>query len=498
MDLVPGRSLSARRGFLSGLAVLIGLAAATVASAAVASPTVEGPITSPGSAFIASTSFDLSEVGYTQEEYFISGTATPYARPRRATPDGEWTAAPSSTATDKTRSLVYKPTNPQKFNGTVVVEWLNVSGGLDAAPDWLQAHTALIRAGIAWVGVSAQIVGVEGGPALVGLVSTPLKKVNPARYGSLSHPGDSFSYDMFSQAGQAVRQPSGISPLGDLRVKRLIAAGESQSAFRMVTYIDAVHPVASVYQGFFVHSRGAGGPLGAALSESPQPVVPVPLPTFIRNDVDVPVLTVETETDLTPLQYFVARQDDAPNFRTWEMAGTAHADTYTLGGGGDLGRSPDIVAPVITNTPLPGLISCGEPINSGPQHFILNAAFIALDRWVTHGKAPKPAPRLDVSAGPPVTIAQDAFGNAIGGIRTPQVDVPIAAFGGVQSGSVLCVLFGTTTPLDASQLATLYPTHRAFEFSYRKAVNRALRSGFILKPDAKLMRQWAASADIGG
>jgi hypothetical protein len=63
---------------------------------------------------------------------------------------------------------------------------------------------------------------------------------------------------------------------------------------------------------------------------------------------------------------------------------------------------------------------------------------------------------------------------------------------------VLCALFGTTTLLDASQLATLYPTHRAFVFSYRKAVNRALRSGFILKPDAQLMRQWAASADIGG
>src|SRR5262249_5620933 len=74
----------------------------------------------------------------------------------------------------------------------------------------------------------------------------------------------------------------------------------------------------------------------------------------------------------------------------------------------------------------------------------------------------------------------------------------IAAFGGIQPGSVLCALFGTTTPLDATQLATLYPTHQAFVFSYRKAVNRALRSGFILKADAKLMRQWAAGAAIRG
>ena len=183
MDLVPRGSSPARRrpgGIpVSVLAVLIGLATATAATAAVPSPTIEGPITSPGSAFIESTSFDLSEVGYTQEEYFISGTATGYTSASPLTPDGKWTATPASTAPYKTRILVYKPTNPRKFNGTVMVEWLNVSGGLDAAPDWVQAHTALIRAGIAWVGVSAQIVGVEGGPALVGVVSLPLKKVNP-------------------------------------------------------------------------------------------------------------------------------------------------------------------------------------------------------------------------------------------------------------------------------------------------------------------------------
>jgi hypothetical protein len=488
-----------RRGVLiwTPLAVLLGLTP-TLAPAAVPSPTLEGPITSPGSAFISSTSFDLSEVGYTQQEYFFSGTATAYTSASPLTPDGKWTVTPGSTAPYKTRLLVYRPANPKKFNGTVVVEWLNVSGGLDAAPDWTQAHTELIREGVAWVGVSAQFVGVEGGPGLVGVVSLPLKTVNPARYGSLSHPGDSFSYDIFSQAGQAIRQPAGISPLGDLKVRRVIAAGESQSAFRLVTYIDGIHPVAGIYQGFLVHSRGGGGAFGAALSEAPQPAVGIPFPTFIRDDVDVPVLTVETETDLTFLQYFPARQDDGPHVRLWEMAGTSHADTYTITGMSDLGRSPEIVALLLTASPIPGIVTCDTPINSGPQHFIVNAAFAALNRWVTRGKAPRPAPRLDVSAGPPITIARDASGNAIGGIRTPQVDVPIATFTGLQSGSILCGLFGTTTPFDAAKLASLYPTHRAFVFSYKKSVNRAVKSGVILKPDARLMKQWAAGSNIGG
>ena len=57
--------------------------------------------------------------------------------------------------------VVYRPSDPKKFNGTVVVEWLNVSGGLDADPDWTQTHNELIRDGFAWVGVSAQAQGVN-------------------------------------------------------------------------------------------------------------------------------------------------------------------------------------------------------------------------------------------------------------------------------------------------------------------------------------------------
>lgn len=493
-----------RRGYGHGTSVVLGVIAAlglasTPSATVVPSPTIEGPISSPGSAFIESTSFDLARVGYVQEEYFISGTASAYAGSGPLDTDGLWTVTPADTAAYKTRILVYRPADRRRFNGTVVVEWLNVSGGVDAAPDWVQAHTELTRDGFAWVGVSAQSVGVEGGPGLVNVISLPLKKENPARYGSLHHPGDSFSYDMFSQAGEAIRHPSEVDPLGGLERKRIIAAGESQSAFRLVTYVDAVHPLARVYDGFLVHSRGAGGVLGAPLSESPQPAIPVPSPLFIRGDLRVPVLTFETETDMTFLGYFGARQADSAHFRLWEVAGSSHADTYTsVTGPGDLGTSPSIGNLVVTTAPVPGIIDCGTPINAGPQHFVVNAAFAALDRWVRSGRPPRPAPRLDVAAGPPVAIVRDANGNALGGIRTPQVDVPIAAFTGQQSGSILCQLFGTTTPLDASMLARLYPTHHAFVSAYLRALARAVRHGWILHPDAKLLRAWAKGSSIGG
>src|SRR4030095_11207625 len=132
-----------------------------VASGAVPAPTVTGPITSPGSAFLASTSFDLSPLGYVEGEYFLTGTATAFTSGGALGTDGTWTATPGATAAYTTRIVVRRPASRGKFNGTVFVEWLNVSGGLDAAPDWMFTHSFLMREGYAWVGVSAQFVCVR-------------------------------------------------------------------------------------------------------------------------------------------------------------------------------------------------------------------------------------------------------------------------------------------------------------------------------------------------
>lgn len=490
-----------------GLAVLLAVASgcgdgsdevsSASRGASVASPKVEGPITGgKGMPFIASTTFDLAQVGYSEAEYFISGTATAYSNAAPLLADGKWNVTRGDTAAYKTRILVYRPIAANKFNGTVIVEWLNVSGGLDAAPDWVAGHTELIREGVAWVGVSAQYVGVEGGNSILGLPVTPLKTTDPARYGSLVHPGDSFSYDIFSQAAQAVRRPTGLKPLGNLNVSAVIGVGESQSAFRLVTYINAIHPLADIYDGFLVHSRGGGAIAAAPLSERPQPAVSVPGSAQIRDDLDVPVLTFETETDLTFLGYYSARQPDSERFRLWEVAGTAHADTYTIVvGATDLGDSPDAANLLVTSMPLPGF-SCKTPINSGPQHFVLNAALAALNQWVRHGTPPPQAPRLEVV---PPRIVRDSNGNALGGIRTPQMDVPIAALSGEgQTGSIFCLLFGTTKPFDAATLAALYPDHNAYVSAFDASTDQAASAGFILPPDAQLMKAAAAASDVGG
>jgi hypothetical protein len=299
---------------------------------------------------------------------------------------------------------------------------------------------------------------------------------------------------MFSQAAQAVRHPTSTKPLGELTIARMIAAGESQSAFRMVTYINAIHPLTNLFDGFFVHSRASAS---SNLSEAPQPVIAVPAAAPIRDDLDVPVLTFETETDLTLLGYFGARQPDTDRFRLWEVAGTAHADTYTLAGMTDLGNSPDAANLIISDMPVPG-VTCAVPVNSGPQHFVQKAALAALDRWVRDGTPPPSAPLLEVEAGPPVAIVRDEHGNARGGIRTPQLDVPIATLtGGGQTGAIVCQLFGSTVPFDAATLATLYPDHATYVSEFNAATDAAVAAGHIRPTDAELMKAAAAESDIG-
>jgi len=464
--------------------------------AEVASPLVEGPVTGgDGVPFVAASLFDLSEVGYRQEEYFVAGTATAYRNLAPLGLDGMWQVEPAATADYRTRILVHRPIDARRFNGTVIVEWLNVSGGLDAAADWIMAHTELTRSGYAWVGVSAQAIGVEGGtPVLPGLPVMPLKLVDPVRYASLVHPGDSFSYDIFSQAAQALRRPSGIDLLGGLRAEAVIAAGESQSAFRLTTYINAVHPLADIFDGFLVHSRGSLLP--GPLSEAPQASIPVPGAVRIRTDLNAPVLTFQTETDLTFLGFIPARQPDTDLFRIWEVAGTAHADTYTtVVGLNDRGDSPSAADLIITSQPVDGGPSCGAPINSGPQHFVLKAAVVALNRWVRDGTLPPSAPRLETMGS---RLVRDEHGNARGGIRTPQVDVPIATLSGEgQAGEIFCLLFGTTVPFDAAKLAALYPSHDAYVTAFNASTDEAVAAGFLLPADAALMKASAAASSIG-
>ena len=468
------RGTTVRRSIALGLALM---------STAALAQTVTGPI--EGRPTLGQNTFDAAPAGYVVQEFFLAGSARAY---RWAGGVAGSHAEEAGLAPYRTRIVVARPASPAHFNGTVVVEWLNVSAGTDGAPDWTYTHRELLRKGFAYVAVSAQKVGIDGSPmGIPGL--PPLKKADPARYAVLNHPGDAYAYDIFSQAARTVREGK---VLGPLKPKSVIATGESQSAAFLTTYVNAVDPISHAFDGYLIHSRFGGmSPLDGDIMTSmatraSAPLVAVP----IRADVRVPVLMFITETDLmTPnYGYLAARQSDAPHIRTWEVAGTAHADSYTLAAGAiDTGHIP-IEQLAQAYAPVDNILGMKltQRMNSAPQHhYVMQAALASLDRWVRTGKAPPQGAPLSVAPGAEPALVPDAQGNATGGIRSPWVDVPTAVLSGLgQDGPGLTRLFGSTRPFNAEMLAKLYPGGKSdYLAKFQSALRSSIAAGFILPED---------------
>jgi len=217
-----------------------------------AAAVVTGPITGGdrGQAFGAMPAAELSRTSYVEHEFFVSGTATAFKPSGVLTTDGRWTVAAESTADFKVRMLVRRPADDKRFNGIVVMEWLNVTALAEGATDFMQMQELLVREGYAWVGVGAQAAGVNS-------PRSGVKDWDKSRYASLVHPGDAYSYDIFSQASQVLRRPNAPQILSGLTARKIIATGRSQSGFRLVTYINAIHPTTRLFDGYLIHSRGA-------------------------------------------------------------------------------------------------------------------------------------------------------------------------------------------------------------------------------------------------
>ena len=433
----------------------------------VAAPEATGPVEGGQGPFLSAPEI-VADAGFVEEEFFVEGDATAYEPDGPLGADGQWTLTPGETASYRTRILVRYPEDPEAFDGNVFVEWFNVTGGIDVDVAFGLGYPAIVDAGSAYVGVSAQATGVEGGGPgidIPGVDEVPaLKEYDPERYSELNHPGDQFSYDMFSQVAQLLRRPGDLNVLGGLVPEHLIAFGESQSAGRLITYVNGVHPLADIYDGFLIHGRSdSAAPLNEA--DSPEE------PGYIREDLTDPVFQFEAETDVGR-GFFAARQPDSELLRTWEVAGTAHADQSIL----------DYTAGLAEEFDLDLSDQC-PAINDGPQADVLRAAFDALRAWIVDGTAPPEAEPIQDDGG---VIQRDDLGIALGGIRTPPVDAPTVVLSGdpVAGTSVLCSLFGNMTDLPPGQLEELYPTHEDYVTAVTESAEQAVADGFLRQAEA--------------
>ena len=466
---------------------------------------------------------NLSAVGYAEREFLMSGSDNIYKQSGNWGSDGNWAVSVAQSHVPyTTRLLVRYPTDPAKFNGTVIVEWLNDTTGGDQDPSWAEIYNEAISQGYAYIGVTAQTPGMAD-----------LATWDPARYGTLGDTNDGQSYDIYTQAAQVARADS-ATLFNGLVPKKVIGTGDSQSAIRMDTYVNAINPLAHAFDGFLAIGRAVvAAPLGAGL------VSLSPFPAKIRTDNTTPFIQLNTQGDVLELDAGVARQPDNNDLRTWELTGASHIDSHeaeyeieTIAR-----ENPTLPVPACafgtpisgTNTPLDGV----NQTNNMPLFEVEDAALTALDNWVTNGTPPPHSPQIATTSlfGLFDIPQTNQYGVANGGIRLPEAQVPTENYSvlnfatvsastlnpitllselegflsAAQTGSIsdpnariagLCLLSGYFTNLGNSTLSALYPTPAIYAAKYAAAANADVAAGFMTPADAANAIA-IANADVG-
>ncbi|OBF66385.1 hypothetical protein A5753_06625 [Mycobacterium sp. 852002-51971_SCH5477799-a] len=402
---------------------------------------------------------------YAEAEYLLCGTASCYAGPA---------TGPATVVSDghryATRVLARYPNDASRFSGRVTVEPFNTTYGLDRDALWLHVASLLQAQGDAWIGITVRTTS-----------ATQLKGYDPQRYADVEIPSNDLAWDLLRAIGTVLKEGGPHSPLRHLPVRHVYLGGYSQSGVDTATFAAAFGALTRTrdgrpaYDGFFPACHAASlTPLAVGEGLPRFEYAPMP-PT------GVPVIEVQPQTDVegftfeefvNPGSASVRREDgDAAGdrFRLYEIAGAPHAAT------------------------IPG---CDGNGSSFPMSAFVRAALRNLFRWAEDGVAPPTAPRIALNVDDVVAeAAVDRFGNAIGGVPSPFLDVPIARYEAHSTPGPLCKLAGREVTLPYELLAERYRDVQTYLAEFTISLDEAVRAGFLLKDDrAALLKVQAAKA----
>jgi hypothetical protein len=471
-------------GVMTALAaVLLWAAPAHAALADVETPTVTGPVpVTATSTPWAATDKPLASYGYVEEEFEYAGDAFTYDFDPSSPVDQTATKVTTGGPADdgrypyRTRMIVRRPANPADFNGTVVVEWQNVTATFDLEANWYGDPEYLLENGYAYVAVSAQRAGVNS-----------LRGWDAPRYGDLdvswrdgggaericappsgspppgcTVPSDALSYDIYAAALKSLLDGgAGADPLGPLPLpETVIASGESQSAGRLNNYYNRIQPIHELVDAFLLTVSGGTTP--------------------IRDDRSEPTMRVLSETEnRTP-----RTAPDAPNYRQWEVAGGSHLPRMAF---------DNFQGPIERDLGITLGAACEKyPLSQVQWPFVVNSAYEHLIRWANGGAAPPIAPRgqYDPGADPSDQLVRDELGLAQGGIRLPEMAVPVRLNTGINSigtgggvFSAFCGLLGSSEDLSDSAILAQYPDWANYVGQVGKQAQNLVDAGFLLEGD---------------
>ena len=417
--------------------------------------------------------FDPDTYGYVEEEYTLEGEADLFRLTEGGafTPDGAWQTERYERLAYRTRFIVRRPKSRDRFNGTVIVIWNNVTAGFDN----IRTHPYMYEAGFVIVGASVQRVGLEG---FACADPQGLKAFDPERYGRLAIPTDDASYDIFTQIARIVGRERGaaVDPLDGLDVKHVIAKGGSQSAARLASYINAVAPHGHPFSGFILDVHfGEHSPIETP-RETALPAGIEDLATLVDGteasgtcrlrDSGVPIFVINTETEAR--SHAAVRQPDTHYYHLWEAAGLSHAGGITA-------------SSAFKETDLPPNWIDIQPLR--------DAALFHMQRWIREGIPPPGQPRIALEpsiAGHPPRIARDEEGIALGGLRLPPIEAPLATHTGFNTPG-FAFLRGSSLLWSVETLRSRYGSRAAYMAALERSAERAVREEILLPQGAETL-----------
>jgi pimeloyl-ACP methyl ester carboxylesterase len=428
----------------------------------------------------------LARAGYVQEEYFLSGKGAIYGEQA----DGGLTVRQDGVAY-ATRVLVIRPRDSRRFNGIVHLAFQHPNL---AGTQWGRIDSLVLRTGAVYV------VAINGSDAPSRKVSTPQVPVattdlpqwwDAKRYAAFNIPkDDGIRWDIIGQVASALRDPVAGSPLAGWKVRRVYGSGWSFLGSQWRSWINfGFHDRyrrkdgSPVIDGYLLGISSGAVDAGHVPLNSTDPVKD--RRSELLREIDVPVIELMSEmeaiTNTTPQA--PERDTVKGGHRIYNLGGTSHGDSGVSGQVRPstwqlLGRRHPLAEPV----PV-----CSVEDTDSPMRDIAQAALVNIDRWVSTGQ---PAPRANALQIAPdgKDFVRDSFGNALGGVRVAQLDVPLARL--AEPPAALC---GgkiprrnlKRVPLDPALVAQAYPGGRAdYLAKFDARVNALVRTSWLLVPDA--------------
>ncbi len=458
---------------------------------------------------------NIGSSNYIEEEYFVSGKANVYDYDAAGKVIIKHADAPYTT-----RILVRRPADQSRFSGNVVLELNNPTKMFDMDLQWMFCRDFFIENGDIWVGVTVKPVALKA-----------LKKFNPERYKSLSmdNPAslnerceiktstlndttketeNGLVWDMVSQIGKLLKgREDTTNPLKGYDVKYLIATGYSQTGGYLTTYINLIHPLDTakmadgkpIFDGYMI---GDGDAFMVPINQCVDAVPPGETGVRIKPR-GVPVISVVTQGLLNST--IIARRPDsdepADRFRRYEIPGAAHVNKKSMDNSPNSADSAKAGVPD-TVSKCEGIDQYG--VTDFPLEFFMNSAYQNLYAWIRSGTPPpKAEPIVTERAADKngIIIKLDEYGNALGGVRHPYVEAPVATYFGNsramdRASAFFCSLAGYKAPFDGEKIKSLYPAKEDYLKKVYDVTDKLVEERFLTESDGERIK--IATKDVNG